>query len=62
MPNIKKATWYRNTGKANSQKLNTNNIKDSLNPFDFYSHELPNTPLKRHSWNDGGLCPVPCRY
>ena len=32
-------------------------IKNSITPFDFYSHELPNAPLKKHDWNDGGLCP-----
>ena len=39
------------------QKLNVDYIKNSLNPFDFYRHELPNAPLKKHEWNDGGLCP-----
>ena len=38
-------------------KLNADFIKNSLSPFDFYSHELPNTKLKKHDWNDGGLCP-----
>lgn len=40
-----------------SKKLNADYIKSSLNPFDFYHHELPNAPLKRPAWNDGGLCP-----
>lgn len=39
------------------QKLNAEYIKNSLYPFDFYRHELPNAPLKKHGWNDGGLCP-----
>lgn len=55
--NIKKATRYSNTGKANSQKTNADYIKRSLNPLDFYSHELPNAPLIKHGWNNGGLCP-----
>lgn len=38
-------------------KLNADEIKQSLNPADFYHHELPNAPLKKHGWNDGGLCP-----
>jgi DNA primase len=38
------------------QKLKADYIKNSLTPFDFYSHELPTAPLKRHDWNDGGLC------
>ena len=40
-----------------NKKLNVDYIKRSLSPFDFYSHELPDAPLKKHSWNDGGLCP-----
>jgi DNA primase len=39
------------------QKLNADSIKNSLSPRDFYTHELPNAPLKKHGWNDGGLCP-----
>jgi DNA primase len=55
--NLKKATGYSNTRTANFQKLTADYIKRSLNPFDFYRHELPNAPLKKHDWNDGGLCP-----
>ena len=55
--NIKKATRYSNSGTANSQNLNVNYIKRSLTPLDFYRHELPDAPLKKHSWNSGGLCP-----
>ncbi len=40
-----------------NKKLNVDYIKRSINPFDFYSHELPGAPLKKHDWNDGGLCP-----
>ncbi|MFI3197922.1 MAG: CHC2 zinc finger domain-containing protein [Methylococcaceae bacterium] len=40
-----------------NKKLNAEHIKNSLTPFDFYSHELPGAPLKKHDWNDGGLCP-----
>ena len=40
-----------------SKKLNVDYIKRSLSPFDFYRYELPNAPLKKHTWNDGGLCP-----
>jgi DNA primase len=39
------------------QKLNADYIKRLVLPFDFYRHELPNAPLKKHDWNDGGLCP-----
>jgi DNA primase len=53
----KKATRYANTETAHSQNLNSNYFKNSLTPLDFYSHELPNAPLKKHGWNDGGLCP-----
>jgi len=38
------------------QKLNAEYIKGLLTPFDFYRHELPNAPLKKAGWNDGGLC------
>ena len=55
--NLKKATRYSNTGKANIQKLSAYDIKKTLNPRDFYRYELPTAPLNRHSWNDGGLCP-----
>ena len=40
-----------------NKKLNVDYIKNSINPFDFYRYELPNAPLKKHTWNDGGLCP-----
>jgi DNA primase len=39
------------------QKLTVNFIKNSLNPLDFYHHELSSVKLKRQGWNDGGLCP-----
>ena len=55
--NIKKATRYSNAGEAHTQKLNADSIKQSLSPLDFYAHELPTAPLKKHNWNDGGLCP-----
>ena len=55
--NTNKTIRYSNTGKAHSQKLNADYIKRSLSPFDFYKHELPNAPLKKHDWNNGGLCP-----
>lgn len=37
--------------------LNPETIKAAIQPGDFYRHELPNAPLKKHGWNDGGLCP-----
>ena len=55
--NLKKATRYSNTGKAHSQKLNADSIKNALTPLDFYRYELPTAPLKKQGWNDGGLCP-----
>ncbi len=39
-----------------NKKLNANFIKERLSPVDFYHYELPNAPLKRQGWNDGGLC------
>lgn len=39
-----------------SKMLNADCIKNSLNPLDFYRHVLPNAPLKKYGWNDGGLC------
>lgn len=53
---IKKATRYSNTGGVHTEKLNADYIKHTLNPADFYRHELPDAPLKRSGWNDGGLC------
>lgn len=40
-----------------NRNLRVNYIKNSINPFDFYRYELHNVPLKKHAWNDGGLCP-----
>ena len=39
-----------------NKKLNADNIKNSINTFDFYRYELPNATLKTHTWNDAGLC------
>jgi DNA primase len=39
------------------QKLNAECIKNALSPLDFYRHELPTVLLKKHGWNNGGLCP-----
>lgn len=39
------------------QKLNADYIKHTLTPLDFYRYELPSAPLKRHGWNNGGVCP-----
>ena len=38
-------------------KLKPEQIKASIQPGNFYRHELPNTHFKKHAWNDGGLCP-----
>ncbi len=38
-------------------KLQADYIKRVLTPLDFYRHELPTAKLKKHGWNDGGLCP-----
>lgn len=54
--NLKKTTGYSNTRTGNIQKPTPGYIKSSLNPVDFYRHELPNAPLKNRGWNDGGLC------
>ena len=35
---------------------NADSIKNSVDPLDFYAHELPGALLKRPGWNDGGLC------
>lgn len=36
-----------------------NQIKDGINPTNFFRFELPNmpTPKKDNGWVDGGLCP-----
>jgi len=57
MTKANKAIRYSNTGKAHSHKLNADFIKNSITALDFYRHELPNAPLKRVDWNNGGLCP-----
>lgn len=40
-----------------NQNLNADYIKNAIEPLAFYRHELPEAPLKKHGWNDGGLCP-----
>jgi DNA primase len=40
-----------------NQNLSANHIKGTINPLGFYRHELPDAPLKKQGWNDGGLCP-----
>ena len=57
MRNTNKAIRYCCTGKAKPQKLNADFIKEQVNPLDFYRYELPNAPLKKVDWNNGGLCP-----
>jgi len=57
MKNKGQAARYSNTKAANKQNLHVDYIKSSINPFDFYRHELPHARLKKHGWNDGGLCP-----
>ncbi|MEI6069653.1 MAG: CHC2 zinc finger domain-containing protein [Methylococcaceae bacterium] len=31
-------------------------IKAAIAPADYYQNELPGVILKRHGWNDAGLC------
>jgi DNA primase len=57
MNNARQAAWYGNTKAATKQNLNADYIKQSLTARDFYRRELPDAPLKKHGWNDGGLCP-----
>ena len=38
-------------------QVHSHYIKNSINPHDFYAHTLPTAKIKRHGWNDGGLCP-----
>lgn len=40
-----------------NQNLKSYSIKNAINPLDYYRHELPDAPLKKQGWNDGGLCP-----
>ena len=40
-----------------NNRLQADYIKSSITPLDYYKHELPESTLKTHSWNDGGLCP-----
>jgi DNA primase len=57
MTQQRKAARYGNTKAATKQNLNSDYIKQNLNPRDYYRHELPGAILKRPGWNDGGLCP-----
>jgi DNA primase len=38
-------------------KLQTNYIKSSILPIDFYRQQLPCAIFKNKGWNNGGLCP-----
>ncbi len=57
MTNQRKTALHGHAKAAIKQKLNANFIKNSLNPRDYYQHELPKTAFKKQDWNDGGLCP-----
>jgi DNA primase len=39
-----------------SGKLKADFIKNSVDTLAFYTHELPGATLKKHGWNDAGLC------
>ncbi len=43
--------------RVSTKTLNADFIKESVLPLDFFRYELPEANLKRHGWNDGGLCP-----
>lgn len=57
MTQQRKAARYSQTKAATKQSPSANYIKQTLSPRDFYCHELTGAPLKKHGWNDGGLCP-----
>jgi len=38
-------------------QFNSDYIKRTLRPHEFYSYELPTARLNRPGWNNGGLCP-----
>jgi len=44
-------------GKYKQSKITPNSVKDSIQPSDFYAHELPGAQMKQREWSDGGLCP-----
>ncbi len=48
---------YQTKTTSCAKKLSADSIKNLLLPSDFYHHELPNATLRKHGWNDGGLCP-----
>lgn len=37
--------------------IKSDTVKRAINPADYYRVALPDIPLKRIGWNDGGLCP-----
>lgn len=37
--------------------LSADRIKREITPANYYRAALPDVILKRHGWNDGGLCP-----
>lgn len=37
--------------------LSADRIKREITPANYYQAALPEITLKRHGWNDGGLCP-----
>lgn len=40
-----------------NDRLQADYIKGSITPLDYYNYELQDVTLKKHGWNDGGLCP-----
>jgi len=40
---------------ATSQKT-SQKLKEAIAPGDYYRQELPEATLKKHGWNDAGLC------
>jgi DNA primase len=39
------------------KKIKPEDIKQQIQPSDFYSYELPHLTLNKPSWNEAGVCP-----
>jgi DNA primase len=37
--------------------INAAILKSTINPLEYYGHELTNARLTKPEWNEGGLCP-----
>lgn len=59
MGNFRNRRQGENLGRLKTSKrsYDADYIRASINPIEFYRHELPTAIFKKFGWNCGGLCP-----